>query len=65
MTEHPAPRGVPVPGISTPGVHGAVFVAMFLISFSYPVGEAIANEFDTGALLFLRFGLARLPQLGR
>ena len=58
MTEHPAPRGVPVPGISTPGVHGAVFVAMFLISFSYPVGEAIANEFDTGVLLFLRFGLA-------
>ena len=58
MTEHPAPRSVPVPGISTPGVHGAVFVAMFLISFSYPVGEAIANELDTGVLLFLRFGLA-------
>ena len=58
MAEYPAPRGVSAPGISTPGVHGAVFVAMFLISFSYPVGEAIANEFDTGVLLFIRFGLA-------
>ena len=50
--EHPAHGG------STPGVHGAVFVAMFLISFSYPVGEAIANELNTGVLLFLRFALA-------
>ena len=50
--EHPAH------GASTPGVHGAVFVAMFLISFSYPVGEAIANELNTGVLLFLRFALA-------
>ena len=53
MTESPAPRDIP-----TPGVHAAVFVAMFLISFSYPVGEAIANELDTGVLLFLRFVLA-------
>ena len=53
MTESSAPRGG-----STTGVHAAVFVAMFLISFSYPVGEAIANEMDTGVLLFLRFLLA-------
>ncbi len=53
MAHHPAP-----PGGSTHGVHAAVFVAMFLISFAYPVGEAIANELDTGVLLFLRFALA-------
>ena len=53
MTESQSPRGV-----STPGVHAGVFVAMFLISFSYPVGEAIANELNTGALMFIRFGLA-------
>ena len=53
MAEQAASRGV-----STPGVHAAVFVAMFLISFSYPVGEAIANELNTGVLLFLRFALA-------
>ena len=53
MTASPATRDIP-----TPGVHAAVFVAMFLISFSYPVGEAIANELDTGVLLFLRFVLA-------
>ena len=68
MTQPKTPRGVSTPGISTPGismpgismpgVHAAVFVAMFLISFSYPVGEAIANELDTGVLLFLRFVLA-------
>ena len=53
MAEHPGLRdGSPL------GVHAGVFVAMFLISFSYPVGEAIANELDTGMLLFLRFGLA-------
>jgi drug/metabolite transporter (DMT)-like permease len=43
---------------STLGVHASVFLAMFLISFSYPVGEAIANEIDTGVLLLLRFLLA-------
>lgn len=48
-----APRGG-----STLGVHATVFLAMFLISFSYPVGEAIANEIDTGVLLLLRFLLA-------
>ena len=53
MAEPPAPRDG-----STPGVHAAAFVAMFLISFSYPIGEAIANELDTGVLLFLRFVLA-------
>ena len=53
MAEHPVPRGG-----STLGVHAGVFAAMFLISFSYPVGEAIANELDTGVLLFLRFVLA-------
>ena len=53
MAESPALRGG-----STTGVHAAVFVAMFLISFSYPVGEAIANELNTGVLLFLRFALA-------
>ena len=53
MADHPARRGD-----STLGVHAAVFVAMFLISFSYPVGEAIANELNTGVLLFLRFLLA-------
>ena len=58
MTRPTAPRGVSTPGISTPGVHAAVFVAMFLISFSYPVGEAIANELNTAVLLFLRFALA-------
>ena len=55
MTESAAPRGE-----STVGVHAAVFVAMFLISFSYPVGEAIANELDTGVLLFLRFAVATI-----
>ena len=53
MAEHTAPRGG-----STLGVHATVFLAMFLISFSYPVGEAIANEIDTGVLLLLRFLLA-------
>ena len=53
MAETPELRGG-----STTGVHAGVFVAMFLISFSYPVGEAIANELDTGVLLFLRFALA-------
>ena len=53
MAEHTGARGG-----STLGVHGAVFVAMVLISFSYPVGEAIANELNTGVLLFLRFSLA-------
>ncbi len=40
--------------------HASVFLAMFLISFSYPVGEAIANEIDTGVLLLLRFSIAAL-----
>ena len=52
MARHPTQGG------STLGVHAAVFVAMFMISVSYPVGEAIANEMDTGVLLFLRFLLA-------
>ena len=52
MAEHPTHA------ISSPGVHAAAFVAMVLISFSYPVGEAIANELDTGVLLFLRFAPA-------
>lgn len=53
MTTRPAPRSG-----STLGVHATVVVAMLLISGSYPVGEAIANELDTGTLLFLRFLLA-------
>ena len=53
MATRPAPRGV-----STLGVHATVVIAMLLISGSYPVGEAIANELDTGTLLFLRFLLA-------
>lgn len=53
MATRPAPRGV-----STLGVHATVVIAMLLISGSYPVGEAIANELDIGTLLFLRFLLA-------
>ncbi len=39
-------------------VHASVLLAMFLISLSYPTGEGIANELDTGLILLLRFALA-------
>jgi len=41
-----------------PSVHASVFLAMFLISIGYPVGEEIAGDLDTGVLMLMRFALA-------